>query len=304
MCVMSTPQTPRPVAAILWMIVTGLLFVGVTALVKALGPRIPAAEAAFLRYLIGMVFLIPMIRPFLDAQISRSLYGVFLARGVFHAAGVGLWFYAMTRIPIAEVTAMNYLSPIFVTLGAALFLGEKVATRRIIAIGAALVGSLIILRPGFRELSGGHFAMLLTAMVFGGSYLLAKVSADRTSPAVVVFMLSVCVTICLAPAAMLNWVTPTWAELGILSCVAVLATAGHYTMTLALAAAPISITQPVTFLQLIWATLLGALAFGEPVDIWVFVGGGLIMSAVCFIALREARLRREAITPLAPATKL
>lgn len=301
---MSAIDTSRPVYAMIWMLVTGALFVGVTALVKVLGPRIPAAEAAFLRYAIGLVFLAPMLRPFLQAELSRGMYALFAARGLFHSAGVGLWFFAMTRIPIAEVTAMNYLSPIFVTLGAAIFLGERMAVRRILAIGVALIGSLIILRPGFREMNAGHLAMLATAIVFGGSYLLAKIAADRVSPAVVVFMLSVSVTIGLLPAALMNWVTPTWGELGILALVAVFATAGHYTMTMALAAAPISVTQPVTFLQLVWATLLGALVFAEPVDIWVFLGGVLIMGAVCFIAWRETRLKRATITPPVPATKL
>jgi drug/metabolite transporter (DMT)-like permease len=286
------------------MLVTGALFVGVTALVKVLGPRIPAAEAAFLRYVLGLVFLVPMIGAVRAADLSKGMYRLFATRGFLHAIGVSLWFYAMTRIPIAEVTAMNYLSPIFVTLGAVAFLGERLATRRILAIVVALLGSLIILRPGFREMNSGHIAMLATAVVFGGSYLLAKVAADRVNAAVVVFMLSVFVTLGLAPLALMQWVTPTLAELGLLFCVALLATLGHYTMTLALAAAPITVTQPVTFLQLVWATALGALAFAEPVDIWVFLGGGMILAAISFMAWREARLKRDAVTPTVPSTKL
>ena len=301
---MSPTVNSRPIAAISWMLVTGALFVGVTALVKVLGPRIPAAEAAFLRYVLGLVFLVPMIGAVRAADLSKGMYRLFAARGFLHAIGVSLWFYAMTRIPIAEVTAMNYLSPIFVTLGAVAFLGERLATRRILAIVVALLGSLIILRPGFREMNSGHIAMLATAVVFGGSYLLAKVAADRVNAAVVVFMLSVFVTLGLAPLALMQWVTPTLPELGLLFCVALLATLGHYTMTLALAAAPITVTQPVTFLQLVWATALGALAFAEPVDIWVFLGGGMILAAISFMAWREARLKRDAVTPTVPSTKL
>jgi drug/metabolite transporter (DMT)-like permease len=199
---------------------------------------------------------------------------------------------------------MNYLSPVYVTLGAALFLGERLALRRVAAILAALVGALIILRPGFREISPGHIAMLFTAIAFGASYLLAKFTVDGTNPTVVVAMLSIWVTLGLAPFAAAVWVTPTLQELAILFAVACFATAGHYTMTLAFAAAPLTVTQPVTFLQLIWATLLGALVFSEPVDIWVVFGGGLILAAISFITWREAVLKKRAITPPDAATKV
>ncbi|MVO16986.1 EamA family transporter [Rhodobacteraceae bacterium CY05] len=286
------------------MLVTGLCFVAVTALVKILGGRIPPAEAAFLRYLLGLVFLVPMLGALRRARLTAKMWGLFATRGVVHSGGVILWFYAMTQIPLAEVTAMNYLSPVYVTLGAALFLGEKLALRRVAAVVAALIGALIILRPGFREVSPGHIAMLFTAMAFGASYLLAKFTVDGTNPTVVVAMLSIWVTLGLAPFALMVWVTPTLAEVGILFAVACFATGGHYAMTLAFASAPMTVTQPVTFLQLVWATALGALMFAEPVDIWVVAGGGLILAAVSFITWREAVLKRRAITPPDIATKV
>ncbi|MFV0514237.1 MAG: EamA family transporter, partial [Jhaorihella sp.] len=107
-----------------------------------------------------------------------------------------------------------------------------------------------------------------------------------------------------APVAAMVWVTPTLAELGVLFCVAIFATAAHYTMTLAFRAAPVTVTQPVTFLQLVWAAALGAVVFGEPVDIWVVSGGGLILASVTFITWREAVLRRRSITPASLATKV
>lgn len=299
------PATPsRPLAGILWMLVTGVCFLAVTAIVKHVGPGIPAAEAAFLRYALGLVFLVPMIRPMLEARLSRRALGLFGLRGVAHTGAVILWFFAMTRIPLAEVTAMNYLNPVYVTLGAALFLGEKLALRRVLAIAAALLGALIILRPGFRELSPGHIAMLFTALLFGASYLTAKHLSGEASAAVVVGMLSLTVTIGLAPFAAAVWVTPTPAQVGWLFLVAAFATAAHYAMTLAFAAAPVSVTQPVTFLQLVWAVALGALVFGEPVDFWVVLGGATIMGAVSFITWREAVQKRRQVTPTEPETKV
>lgn len=294
----------HPLIGVFWMFITGLCFVAVTALVKYLGHRIPPAESAFLRYLLGLVFLIPMLGSLRRASLTPKLWFLFASRGLVHSGGVILWFFAMTQIPLAEVTAMNYLSPIYVTLGAAMFLGEKLAARRIAAVLVALIGAVIILRPGFREISPGHIAMMFTALAFGASYLLAKFTVDGTNPVVVVAMLSIWVTLGLAPFALAVWVTPTLEELVILFAVACFATAGHFTMTLAFAAAPVTVTQPVTFLQLIWATLLGALVFSEPVDIWVVLGGGLILGAISFITWREAMLKRRAITPPDAATKV
>ena len=300
---MST-QAHNPLLGIFWMLVTGFCFVAVTALVKVMGTRIPPAEAAFLRYVLGLVFLLPMLPSLRAAHVTRRQWSLFGARGFFHAIGVMLWFYAMTRIPIAEVTAMNYLAPVYVSIGAALFLGERLAARRIAAVVVALIGVAVILRPGFREVAPGHIAMIFCAIVFAGSYLLAKILADEAKPAVVVGMLSIFVPIGLAPFALADWVTPSWGELGLLFIVACFATAGHYTMTMAFAAAPVTVTQPVTFLQLVWAVLLGALVFAEPVDGWVIFGGGLILGAVTYITWREAVLKRRNITPPSPATKL
>ena len=293
----------RPGRGVVWMVVTGLLFVGVTALVKLLGTRMPAPQAAFLRFLIGLVFMLPVLATLRDVRLDRGTWGLIAARGAFHTCAVALWFYAMARIPLADVTAMNYLSPVYVTLGAALFLGERLAARRLLAVIAALVGALIILRPGFREVAAGHVAMLGTAVFFGGSYLLAKRLSDRVSAGVVVAMMSTTVTVGLAPVALAVWVPPTPRELAILFGVAVFATAGHYTMTLAFRAAPLAVTQPVTFLQLVWAVIVGAVVFGEGVDPFVVLGGTVIVAAVSFISWREAVLQRR-VTPPVSATKL
>ncbi|ETA53114.1 DMT family transporter [Ponticoccus alexandrii] len=292
----------RPAQGIFWMAVTGLCFVAVTALVKLLGGRIPAAESAFLRYLLGLVFLLPMARSLLRVRLTGRQWQLFGLRGVLHTVGVALWFFAMTRLPIAEVTAMNYLNPVYVTILAVFFLGETLAFRRILAIVAALVGAALILRPGFRELDPGHIAMLGTALFFAGSYLLAKILSGQVSAAVVVALLSVTVTVGLAPLALAVWVWPTGWELLVLFGVACCATAGHYTMTLAFAAAPVSVTQPVTFLQLVWSVLVGWVFFAEPPDFWVIGGGSLIVTAVVFITWRESRLKKR-VTPAVLETK-
>ncbi|WP_413720406.1 DMT family transporter [Silicimonas sp. MF1-12-2] len=292
----ATPQpTPnnRPIAGALWMLATGFSFVAVTAIVKHGAQDLPAAQSAFLRYVLGLVFLLPMIGPMRRARLTPRQLRLFTMRGAAHTIGVILWFYAMTRITIAEVTAMNYMTPIYITLGAAVFLGERLAVRRIIAILLAFAGALIILRPGIREITDGHIGMIGTAIFFAVSYLTAKRMADEVNALVVVGMLSITVTIGLAPFAFAVWRTPTPEELFWMFLVALFATLGHYTMTRAFAVAPVTVTQPITFLQLLWSVLLGALFFGEPADIWVILGGTVILGSATFITIREAMLKRR-----------
>ena len=176
-----TPQ--KPLVGIFWMLMTGLLFVAVTASVKLVGPEVPAAQSAFLRYILGLVFLIPMIRPILQANLTFRQVKLFGMRGAAHAIAIIFWFYAMARIPIADVSALNYLNPIYVTVGAALFLKEPLPPRRLVAVCVALVGALIILRPGMREIESGHLAMLVTAVLFAVSYLMTKILSGEASAA-------------------------------------------------------------------------------------------------------------------------
>ncbi|RYH10096.1 DMT family transporter [Tropicimonas sp. IMCC6043] len=288
---MSAAAEHRPLRAVLWMLVTGVCFVGVQATVKHLGPGIPPAESAFLRYVLGLVLLLPVWPELRRTRLSRRAWTLFTLRGAAQAMAVMAWFYAMTRISLAEVTAMNYMNPIYVTLGAVLFLGEPLAARRLAAIGFAFVGALIILRPGLRPLETGHVAMIFAAFGFSAAYLIAKRMTFEASPGVVVTMMSIMVTLFLSPFALADWVPPAPVQLGWLFLVACFATAGHFAMTLAFREAPMAVSQPATFLQLVWASLLGALAFGEPIDGWVVLGGAIVMAAVSFIAWREMRLK-------------
>jgi drug/metabolite transporter (DMT)-like permease len=283
----------RPLRGIAWMLATGVCFVAVTAMVKHGAAGLPAAQSAFIRFLVGLGFVAPALFELRRMRAARGDWASFGARGAVHSAAVVLWFYAMTRIPIAEVTAMNYLSPVYVTLGAALFLGERLAPRRMLAVAAALLGAAVILRPGFRALDPGHLAMLGSALCFSASYLLAKRQTARFGPATVVAAMSICVTALLAPLALAVWVPPAPAEWGWLAAVAAAATAGHYCMTRAFAAAPVSVTQPVAFLQLVWAVLLGWALFAEAPDPWVVAGGAIIVAAVTGLTLLEGRARRR-----------
>ena len=288
---------------IVWMVVTGLLFVAVTAVIRHMGPTLPAAQAAFLRYVIGFVLLGPSIVRIATHLPSKPLLWLFTLRGAAHAVGVSLWFYAMARIPIAEVTAIGYITPILVTVGAAFMFRERLLARRVWGVLFGFAGALVILRPGFEAVSIGQLAQLGAASVFAVSYLVTKRLTALASPTDIVVMLTFFVTLALLPMAIWEWVWPTWFDMAHLAAAAVFATLGHWTMTKALQAAPISVTQPVNFLQLVWASLVGVIFFAEAVDPWVVVGGSVIVAATTIIARAEARDSRAPITPPAGATK-
>ncbi len=299
---MDTPDTPttaisapasRPGMGIFWMLVTGICFVTVTASVKMVGEAVPSTQAGFLRYALGLIFLIPMLPAVRRVRIGWPLGGLFLARGTAHAVAVSLWFFAMARIPIADVTALNYLNPVYVILLAVVFLGERLGPWRIAAVAIAFLGTFVIIRPGFREIDTGHIVMLFAAVAMAASYFLAKLLSQRVAAEVVVFYLSIIVPVVLLPFVLPVWVPVGWVDLGWLFVCAAFATAGHYTMTLAFRSAPLTVTQPVAFLQLVWATLLGVLVFSEPVDGFVLLGGGMIIAAVSFITWREAMRGRS-----------
>ncbi|MEZ5883500.1 MAG: DMT family transporter [Paracoccaceae bacterium] len=294
----------RPLAGIVWMLVTGLCFVAVTGIVRHLGTDLPAVQGAFMRFLFGLVLLAPVLLSTFRMAAVQAALPMFALRGALHTLAVSLWFYAMARIPVAEVTAIGYLNPIVVTLGAAIAFGERLAARRLMAIGVALLGAVVVLRPGLREILPGHYAQLGAAVSFGLSYLIAKRLSERIPAGAVVAMLSLTVTLGLAPLALSVWVPMRAEQMVWLALVAAFATAGHYCMTRAFAAAPMTVTQPVTFLQLVWATLLGVLVFDEAADPWVFLGGGLIIGAISYMTWREAQLKRRAVTPAVGETKV
>ena len=215
-------------------------------------------------------------------------------RGVLHAIGVMAWFYAMSRIPIAEVTALGFSAPVFATVGAAMFLGEKVRARRIIAVVIGLVGAVVILRPGFVELDSGALAMLIAAPIFAIADLISKVlTRCETGPAVVAY-LSVFVTLTIMGPALYVWRTPTTEEWVLMIATAGLATLGHLCMVQGVKVAEISALQPVKFLQLFWAALIGFFAFSEIPGVWTWTGSAIIVGSVSYIAHREALARKQA----------
>ena len=275
------------------MVLTTVLFVGVTATVRYLEGEVPAPQAAFLRYAIGTLLLTPSLITLIKIKPNKPLMSKFLLRGLVHSFGVTLWFYAMSVMPVAEVTAIGFLTYIFVSIGACIFLKEKLHKHRITAVIISFVGALIILRPGFKVIESGQLGMLMATVVFTASYLIAKIVSNERSSSEIVAMLSVFTTIFLIPSAIYSWEPISLEALLILAFTALIATIGHITMTQAIKAAPMVVTQPILFLQLVWASMVGLFLFDEQFDLYVIIGGTIIMICVCYVSYREHVLGKK-----------
>lgn len=291
---MTNPQPNRHFDGILWMLASGIGFIGVNGIVRALGTDLPAAQSAFIRYLFGVAFFLPSIASVLSLRGQPGIWPLIGIRGVVHTLAVLFWFYAMARIPVAHVTAIGYLSPVILMVAGAFLLGESLSRARIIAVLLAVVGMLVALRPGLQSLGLGHLSQLAAALSFAASYLCAKRLSALMPAGTIVALLTFSVTLGLAPLAWAVWVPVSWTDVGALGVVGVLASFGHYAMSRAFALAPMAVTQPVTFLQIIWASLMGALVFAEAVDPLVILGAGLILGPLIWITWTERSPEKSA----------
>jgi len=275
------------------MVAGGLLFVAVTVLVRHLGSDMAAVQAAFIRYAIGVILVLPLLWRMRWRGVRPGSFKLYCYRGIVHGAAVMLWFFAMARIPLSEVTAIGFSTPVFTALGAILIFHEQVRLRRMLAILAGFVGTLIILRPGFQTIEAGSLAQLIAAFCFAGSFLLAKHMTRSQNSGDILVMLTIFCTLALLPGAIYYWREPTWIEIGWLALVAVFATAGHYAITRAIAYAPLTVTQPLSFLQLVWAIVIGYWLFDEVPDTWVIAGALMIVGAISYLTHREAMAARR-----------
>jgi len=276
--------------ALLWSIGSGLFFSGVNGIARVLTQHLHPMQAQLLRYVFGVAVMLPLLWRF-GFQVYRPqrISGQFL-RGAVHTAGLVMWFIALPRIPLADMTAIGFTGPIFIMIGAWLFLGEPMRWERWAATGIGFVGMLVVLGPKFSG-SGGwwHLLMLASAPVFAASYLLTKALTRVESTEVIVFWQALTVMLFSLPLAVPVWQPPTALQWAGFALCGLLGSLGHYCLTRSYRHADISATQSVKFLDLVWASLLGLLLFADWPSASTLLGGALISVATLWLARRESR---------------
>lgn len=276
--------------ALLWSGAAGLLFVLLNSIMRGLSLALDPFQTQFLRYLMGLAVMLPLVaRAGFAAYRPKNIAGQF-GRGAVHTLGLCLWFIAIPHITLADTTAIGFTGPIFIMLGAVLLFKEPMRWERWVAAGIGFAGVLIVVGP---KLSGGGglytLVMLASSPVFAASFLITKALTRYERPEVIVAWQSVTVTIFSLPLALLHWQWPGPGQWALFVLCGILGSAGHYCLTRSYAAADISATQSIKFLDLVWATLVGWLAFGDHPSRSTLIGGIVICASTIWIARREAR---------------
>jgi drug/metabolite transporter (DMT)-like permease len=291
-------RLPPAVRGMMWMILSGMMFSTLNALLRKLTLSLDPLQAQFLRYLFGVIVMMPLVLRYGWRYFQpQNLRGQFL-RGVVHTTGLGFWFVALPHIALADMTSIGFTGPIFVMIGAALFLREPMRWDRWLAAIFGLSGILIVVGPKLAGTGGIYnLVMLASAPMFAASFLITKaLTRYETAPTIVLWQ-SITVAVLSFPFSLLHWKAPTTTQWFLFLLAGVLGSVGHYCLTRAFTVADISATQSVKFLDLIWATLLGWLLFADQPSEFTLVGGSVICAATIWIARREARQRKLPAAP-------
>lgn len=286
----------RPVPVVrgmLWMVASGLLFILLNTIMKRLSHDLDPWLVGFLRYLLGALVMIGTALPGGLAMLWPKAPGLQLVRGLFHTGGMMLWFAALPFVSLAELTAIGFSGPIFICLGAVLFLSERMTGARWAAVLVGFAGVLLVVKPGqgegFAGISPGMLLMLASAPVFAGSYLVAKALTRHDRSDVVVLWQHLWVSILLAPFALAYWSPPSAVQWLLLVACGFLGAGGHYCMVRAFRVADISAVQSVKFLELVWAAILGWIVFGTAPAGATVAGGLVILASTLLLARHESR---------------
>ncbi len=283
------------VRGLIWSACAGMIFVVLNATMRALAQQLDPFQTQFLRYLAGLVVLLPLVfRGGLTSWRPRQIGGQF-ARGALHALGLTLWFIALPQIPLADMTAIGFTTPIFIMIGAMLFFREAMRWERWVAVGLGFVGVMIVVGP---KLSGAggiyNLVMLASAPLFAASFLVTKALTRYERTGVILLWQAITVSLFSLPLALLNWQQPSLYQLAGFAVCGLLGNSAHFCLTQSYRVADISSTQSVKFLDLIWATLIGLLVFGDAPSEATLIGGSVIAAATLWIARRERRIRLAA----------
>ncbi len=295
---MATFPVPRLPAGL-----TGALFIAAAAFCYAITAtciRIMSHELnpfmiGFLRNGFGLLFVSYLFWTAGGNVFRNARWSVhFIRTGCAILSGL-LFFWALARVPLSDAIALNFAGPIFVAVAAVVLLGERMGVRRWLATGVGFLGVLVILRPGFQELSLGLMAALGAALLWGGMTLCNKI-LTRTDTMSQIVLLNLVLA---APVSLLLavpvWQTPSAWMVFLGAVQGLLGTTAHYLVARGFLVADASHVMPFDFLRLPFTIVLAYFLFHEVADLFTIVGAIIVFAATTYIALRERRVgaRRE-----------
>ncbi len=277
--------------AALWMLGTATSFILMMVSVRELSSRMSSFELLSFRSLIGIPVMCLVAWHMGFRSVKTARFGMQVARNAVHFGGQWCWVIGVSLLPLAHVTALEFTMPIWTVLIAALFIGERLHSHRIVAVVAGFVGTMVILRPGIEIVDEAALVVLLGALFYGASNVMVK-SLTRTDPAwVIVFWMQVIqLPFALVPALLIyDWVWPVWAEAPWIVAVGLTGMSAHYCMARAFQLADASVCVPIDFVRLPMAAFAGWLVYSEGVNVFVLIGAALIFGGNYYSVIRETR---------------
>lgn len=277
-------------------------FVLMTVAARQLSGRMATFEILFLRSLVALIILLA-----LGPRLGRGAYatrrlGLHVARNVIHFCGQYAWVWGIALTPLALVTAIEFTSPVWVALLAALLLGERLTLPRWAAIAGGVVGIIVIAQPGTSAFGPGALIVLAGSFCFAASVLVVKTLLRTDRVTAVVFYMSVIQLPLGLAGALFAWVWPVPADLPWVLAMGVTSLSAHYSMGRALSLADASFVLPIDFLRLPCVAVVALLMYGEPIDGWTMLGAALIFAGNYWSVRQETRPRvsTRAAAPTSP----
>lgn len=286
-------MTP-PLKAALWMIGAIFSFTAMAVAAREISQTHDSFEIMAARSIIGLVLVLVIGKAMgqLGNISSQRLSGHFW-RNIVHFTAQNLWFWSLTMIPLAQVFALEFTSPLWVILLSPLFLGERLTLSKLAAAGLGFAGILIVARPDLTNLSPGVLAAAGSALGFAATSILTKRLTRDEAIITILFWLTAFQAVFGILAAtydgQINW--PTAETLPWLGLIGVCGVLAHLSLTSALTLAPASFVMPIDFIRLPLIAVIGAMAYGEAIDPFVLGGGAVIFLGI-WISIR-AELRQK-----------
>ena len=283
---------PNNVKGIGYMLGSAGSISGANGIVQYLSQSVHVFEIAFIRQLLGFIFMSAFfLRDGLRPLITRRL-GLHFLRSVLNVAAMLAFFYGLSMEPLAKVISLGLTAPLFATLGAVIFLKEKMTVYRWVSLAVGILGALIILRPGIQSVSLGALMVLLSNTLWAIALVVIKVLTKTETSVTVALYASLLQTPLAFCFAIFFWQWPTSEQLIWLALLAMLGTISQLALTEAFQKADATIVLPADFTKLIWGSIIGYIFFNQIPEIWIGVGAIIIFAAVFLNANFEKEQKR------------
>jgi drug/metabolite transporter (DMT)-like permease len=273
------------------------LFFGLMAItIRLASAHLSTPEIAFFRNVFGLLALLPLLWRGAPGVFRTRQLPRYLLRSTIGIGSMLCGFWALGHLPMAQAVSLSYSTPLFVTIAAVIWLGEKVRRRRWTAVILGFIGVMVIVRPGTQGFSAGSLVALAAAVLSSVVAIQIKQLSRVDPPDTIVFYTyAFWVPLSLVPA-LFAWSWPQGVDWLWLVATGIFGTGGQLLWTRALKLGEVSALTPISFMQLPLVTGLAWLLFDETISHWTVAGALIIFGANIYIAHRETQLARRAAT--------